>query len=101
MSNLRIWWIPQVPMPAMHVDVTTVVEAKLLLNTLAAYDRFQYENQIKGDYCNAGGLEMYAPGEDEWMDWIEWYDPETGEDINSFSLAQLRTRQHENISSVV
>lgn len=92
MQELRVYWIPQVPTPAMRVEVDNLVEAKLLLNTLAAYDIFQYENQLKLDYCNAGGLEMYAPDVDEW---IEWYDPETGEDINSFSLAELRNRQHE------
>lgn len=68
MQQLRVWWIPQVPMPAMRVEVDNFVEAKLLLNTLATYDRFQYENHVKGDYCNAGGLEIYAPDEDDWVD---------------------------------
>lgn len=41
MTLLRAWWIPQVPMPAFHRKVEAVLEAKLLLDTLAIYNRFQ------------------------------------------------------------
>ena len=50
---------PQVPMNSFHVSVRSVREALLLLDTLAYYDLFQYENNIKPDYCNAGGLEIF------------------------------------------
>lgn len=66
-GDLRVWWIPQVPMKAFNVPVKTVDEAKLLLRTLADYDLFQYENRIKSDYCNTGGLEVF-----EAEDWMEW-----------------------------
>ena len=87
MPLLRVWWVPQVPMPAFRQEVETILEAKLLLNTLAMYDRFQYENNVKPDYCSAGGLEEFDPEDDEW---IEWFDPETGEDIDGFTLHQLK-----------
>ena len=87
MPLLRVWWVPQVPMPAFRQEVETVLEAKLLLHTLALYDRFQYENNVKPDYCNAGGLEEFDPEDD---DWIEWFDLETGQDIGKFTLHQLR-----------
>lgn len=55
-GQLKVWWIPQIPMKAFEVEVETLVEAKLLLDTLAKYDLFQFENRIKPDYANAGGL---------------------------------------------
>lgn len=64
-----VWWIPQVPMKPFHVDVKTLDEAKLLLNALAQYDLFQLENNIKPDYSNAGGLEMYDEAEGDWFEW--------------------------------
>jgi len=80
--RLRVWWIPQVPMKAFRVDVKTIDEAKLLLKTLAQYDLFQYENNIKPDYCNTGGLETFEDG-----DWCEWCDHETGDSINDIMKA--------------
>lgn len=72
MSEMRVWWIPQVPMKAFHVPVKTLGEAKLILNTLANYDLFQLENKIKPDYCNAGGLEVFENVEDgEWSEWMD------------------------------
>lgn len=68
-DSLRLWWIPQVPGKPFYVDVTTIAEAMLVYGTLARYDAFQYENFIKPDYSNAGGLEIYLDGE-----WLEWYD---------------------------
>lgn len=66
--TLRVWWIPQVPGKPFHVSVKSVDEAKLVIRTLANYDLFQFENHIKGDYCNAGGLEQLEP-DGEWFEW--------------------------------
>ena len=77
MSNLKVWWIPQVPMKAFEVEVETLPEAVRLLNTLAKYDIFQFENKVKPDYCNAGGVVMF---EKESGEWVDWYDEETGMD---------------------
>lgn len=66
-GSLRVWWIPQVPMKPFIVPVENLREAKLLLSTLADYDIFQFENNIKPDYSNAGGLEVFENG--EWADW--------------------------------
>jgi hypothetical protein len=68
-GDLRVWWIPQIPGKAFHVSVKTVDEAILLLNTLAEYDAFQYENRIKPDYCNVGGFERYDEEESAWFEW--------------------------------
>jgi len=66
-NELRVWWMPQVPMESFYVSVKNEYEAAELLDTLARYDQFQYENNIKPDYSNAGGLEMKVDG--EWVDW--------------------------------
>lgn len=78
--TLRVWWIPQVPGKPFHVEVAGVAEAKKLLDTLAKYDLFQFEHNIKPDYCNAGGLEICNDGE-----WEEWEDA-NGESIERLGL---------------
>ena len=78
---LRVWWVPQVPMKKFIVPVGTVKEAVLIMNTLADYDKFQYENNVKPDYCNVGGLEI-VDADGVWVDWTHesedgyWDDPE-------------------------
>ncbi len=83
-GDLRVWWIPQVPMKSFNVPVKSIQEARLILDTLAHYDIFQFANNIKPDYCNAGGLNVYdlnADGKGQ-ADWIEWEDDE-GNDIDN------------------
>lgn len=67
--EMRLWWIPQVPGKEFYVSVDTVEEAIFIYNILEKYDIFQYKNNIKPDYANAGGLEIYEDGE-----WVTWYD---------------------------
>lgn len=67
-GDLKIYWIPQVPMQAFEMPVQSIDEAALLLWTLGAYDLFQLEHNVKPDFCNAGGLVIYKDG-----DWEDWY----------------------------
>src|SRR6056297_2172666 len=76
-GDLQVWWVPQVPMTPFTVKVETPQEAKKILSVLAAYDLFQLDQNIKPDFCNAGGLNVFENGE-----WEDWYDPQTGEDID-------------------
>ena len=76
-GKMRVWWIPQVGgCKAFHVPVKTLEEAKRLMDTLAAYDQFQFENNIKQDFCNTGGLQVWDEEEQDWIDW----EYEDGED---------------------
>lgn len=68
-QQLRVWWIPQIPGKPFHVSVKDPKEAQLILRTLGQYDQFQLEHNIKPDYSNAGGLDVFEDGE-----WCEWYD---------------------------
>ena len=79
-GDLRLWWIPQVPMKQFHVYVADVEQAMLLYDTLAQYDLFQLDNNIKPDFCNAGGLEVWEDGE-----WCEWWSEGTCEDIREYT----------------
>jgi hypothetical protein len=83
--KLRVWWIPQVPGKPFVVEVDTVTEGVLVMDTLARYDMFQFENNIKPDYCNAGGLGMYENDE-----WVDWFDEETGIDDPEEYLEYLK-----------
>lgn len=77
-GDLQVWWIPQVPGTPFEVDVSSVEEGVRIMDVLAEYDEFQYENDIKPDYCNAGGLRMWTE-DDDWEDWycgngVEYFD---------------------------
>ena len=87
-NKLRVWWIPQVPMEPFHVNASSLQECVLLLDVLAKYDMFQFENNIKPDYCNAGGVEQWS---DDTKEWDDWCDEETGEDD---PLIFLRSNQN-------
>lgn len=81
-QRLQVWWIPQVPMRPFDVEVASIEEAAKIMTVLADYDRFQFENNIKPDYCNTGDLRVWdedADGEGN-PGWVDWYDEETGED---------------------
>ncbi len=82
-GELRVWWVPQVPMNAFYIPVNSIHEAKLILSVLANYDIFQFENHVKPDYSNAGGLECYDSNFDGEGNagWCEWYNDD-GRDID-------------------
>lgn len=68
--KLRVWHIPQAPMEIpFEVDVSSIDEAWKILNILWEYDLFQYDNNLKPDYCNASGLVYFDEEEKEWMEW--------------------------------
>jgi hypothetical protein len=69
--ELRVWWIPQVPMKQFSYPVPNVAAAKLLIDALAEYDLFQFQNGIKPDYCNTGGAEWRHP-ELTGGEWLEF-----------------------------
>lgn len=69
-NKLRVWWMPQIPCKAFYIPVHTPEEGKRVLDMLAAYDLFQLENDIKPDFCNAGGLQIWDEEEQDWNDWF-------------------------------
>lgn len=67
MSKYRVSHIPQVPMKSFNVEVDSVKEAVKVSEILKEYDKFQYDNRIKPDYCSATFIE-------EWSDYGDGYD---------------------------
>ena len=88
MSKLRVWWIPQVGIEeTFYVPVSTAEEGKKTLDLLAAYDAFQLQNNVKSDYTNVGGLQMFDEEEGEWNDWyLETEDDYFDDVVNLFLL---------------
>jgi hypothetical protein len=67
-GDLKVWWIPQIPDDQpFEYPVKNIQEAKKILDILAEYDLYQCEHNIKPDYSNVGGLQVFEDGE-----WIEW-----------------------------
>ena len=88
-GDLSVWWVPQVPMKAFRVPVSSIEEAVKIMQVLADYDKFQFDNRVKPDYANAGGLNVWtADAGDGRADWCDWYDDETGEDDPERYLAE-------------
>ena len=71
LGALRVWWIPQVPGEPFYQPVEYISEAKLLVTALGRYAAFQFEQRLKLDYSNSGGLECWDGSE-----WLEWEDDE-------------------------
>lgn len=71
MSKLRVWWIPQLGMDGKPFvrEVENVKEGWKFINLLADYDLYQLDNNIKPDYSNVGGLEIFDEDDNEWLEW--------------------------------
>lgn len=83
---LRVWHCPQIcagEIPIFTRPVASIAAGKELIDTLAEYDLFQFNNRIKPDYSNTSGLEVFFDGE-----WTEWDDPEYGDDITEIDMAR-------------
>lgn len=77
MSKLRVWHNPQVGRCTnFYVPVESVEEGKKVMDILGAYDMFQFQRNIKPDYCNTNGLQLFDEEEQDWVDW----DMETEDD---------------------
>lgn len=92
--KMQVWWIPQVPSDvSFYVSVESVEEGVKIMDVLADYDTFQFEMNIKPDYSNAGGLQIWDEDEKEWTD---WYDEETGEDDPRQYLEDTEEANHDS-----
>ena len=69
-SKMRVYHIPQVGTNTIfYIPVKSEIEASKVMNILACYDLFQYENNIKPDFSNMSGVQIYNEEELEWEDW--------------------------------
>lgn len=90
-EKLRVHWVPQIPGPVFYVPVDDLEQAAKVLDILSAYDLFQFDNNIRGDFSNTGCLQVFDPNDTEDSldgSWVEWYDEETGDDFNDWVMSQ-------------
>ncbi|UTC25384.1 putative superinfection exclusion protein 17 [Pectobacterium phage vB_PcaM_P7_Pc] len=84
MALFRVCHFPQAPMEPFVVPASTLEEAVTIMDILADYDLFQFENKIKPDYCNMTTLQFWDDGltDQDLADqgltdrWVDWYDDE-------------------------
>jgi hypothetical protein len=67
-AKFKAWYIPQVPMKAFEVEASTAAKAQTVLNILTDFSIFEFENKVKPDYCDAGGVVEWDEAAQEWFD---------------------------------
>jgi hypothetical protein len=72
-GDLRVWYVPQVPMKAFYVNVPDVETGKRVLAAIIEFSLFEFENNVKPDYSDAGGIVRW---EDDGEDGHDWFDVE-------------------------
>ncbi len=80
--TLRVWWQPQVPMKSFYVYVDTIGEAISVVDLLGDYDYFEFDNDVKPDFSNAGGVEMLVGN--EWEDWEGMHGDNYFDDLDEY-----------------
>lgn len=81
-GDLRVWYIPQVPMKAFFVPVPDLLTGALVLEALQQFSLFEYENRVKPDYSDAGGIVRWETDGEGGFDWYE-VDEDEREEIES------------------
>lgn len=66
-----VWHIPQIPGKAFIYDTDNYDEALRVVDLLADYDAFQFENNIKPDYSNASGVMQWDDEENDYVSFEE------------------------------
>lgn len=79
--KLRLAHYPQVPCKPFYIEISSIEEAKKISDILADYDMFQYENNIKPDYCNSTVLLYW---DEEEKEWCEWHDEENDYTLDEY-----------------
>ena len=79
-KNFRVEHFPQIPCKPFIVEVGSIEEGKKIMDVLANYDLFQFDNRIKGDYANATVFEEWDESEKEWLEWCD----EEGKNIDEY-----------------
>lgn len=75
MARFKAWYIPQIPMTAFEVEKPTASEAQAALDLITDFSIFEFENKVKPDYSDVGGVQEWDETDQEWID----YEPESEE----------------------
>lgn len=75
-KKFKVWYIPQVPMQPFEVECETAEQAQDALDLITNFSIFEFENKVKPDYSDAGGVEKWDETDQEWFDYDESDDHE-------------------------
>ncbi len=83
-EDLKVWYIPQVPMPAFEVEIlksdpaySTLTDthrlrlAAKILDTLTEFSDFEYHQKVKPDFSDVGGIMRWESDAEGGFDWFE------------------------------
>ena len=76
-TRFKIFYIPQVPMPAFEREYEDFETAKEVLNAIINFSIFEYDNNVKPDYSDVAGISFWDEAEQDWEDIEEelWEEP--------------------------
>ena len=78
-GDLRVWYIPQVPMTSYEVliprrngstDAAYLEQAAFVLDAIVNFSIFEFENNIKPDYSDAAGIDRWEDDGENGFDWF-------------------------------
>lgn len=67
-ERFRAVYVPQVPMHALTVEVSSLEQAVIALESITALSIFEFENRVKPDYSDFGTIERWDDEEQDWED---------------------------------
>ncbi len=70
-GDLRIWYVPQAPMDSYTQPVDSIEEGFKILDAIYQVALFEFENRLKPDYSNAGGVSRYETNGEGGFDWYD------------------------------
>lgn len=76
-TRFKIFYIPQVPMPAFEREYEDFETAKEVLNAIINFSIFEYDNNVKPDYSDVAGISYWEEAEQDWedIDDMLWEEP--------------------------
>lgn len=72
-DDIRVWYIPQIPMEpyVVHVPNGSLGEAVRIREAIIGLSIFEFEHNVKPDYSDAAGIERYEIDGEGGFDWYE------------------------------
>lgn len=67
-TRFKIFYIPQVPMPAFEREYEDFETAKEVLNAIINFSIFEYYNNVKPVYSDVAGISYWEEAEQDWED---------------------------------
>lgn len=75
-GDVKIWYVPQVPMDAFEMQVPDVQTGWIVLEAIYRVALFELEHNVKPDFANTGGIARY---EQDGAGGFDWFDVEEEE----------------------